>query len=99
MKKMIAIAVFAVAGILATTTASAQTAPRAHYQTVQYGAPPVAVMTTCFVNGANYQVDFNYRIWDINGYGNWFVIGRIQPTPNGPVAIRTDGFRFPAACQ
>jgi hypothetical protein len=98
MKKMIAIAVFAAAGILATTPASAQTAPRAHYQTVQSSTPPVAVMTTCFVNGVNYPVDFNNVIWGLNGYGIWVTIGRIVPTPNGPMAV-SGAWRYAALCQ
>jgi hypothetical protein len=99
MKKIIAIAVFAVAGILATTTASAQTAPLAHYQTVQSSVPPVAVMTVCYINGVNYPVDFNNVIWGQNGYGIWFTIGRIVATPNGLIAVRADGMQFAAACR
>ncbi|MGA3133945.1 MAG: hypothetical protein ABSD59_24555 [Terracidiphilus sp.] len=99
MKKIIAIAVFSVAGILATTTASAQTAPRAQYQTVLYSVPPVAVMTVCYVNGVNYPVDFNNVIWGQNGFGVWFAIGRIVATPNGLIAVRSDGLQFAAVCQ
>lgn len=99
MKRMIAIALFAVAGLIATGSAAAETPQQGHYQTIQHSVPPVPVMTVCEVNGVNYPVDYTYRIWAVNGYGGWFVIGRIVTTPTGPIAIRDDGVRYPAACE
>jgi hypothetical protein len=66
---------------------------------VQYSVPPVPVMTVCEVNGVDYQVDFGYRIWAVNGVGGWFVIGRIQTTPLGLIAVRIDGTQYPAVCE
>jgi hypothetical protein len=97
MKSMIAAAMFSVAGLLLTASASAQT-PQAHYQTVQASVPPVPVMTVCYVNGVNYPVDYSYRIWGTNAAGVWVVIGKINMTPNGPVAVGL-GQAYPAACQ
>lgn len=99
MKRMIAIALFAVASFIATGRAAAETPQQGHYQTIQYSVPPVPVMTVCLVNGVDYQVDYNYRIWAVNGYGLWFVIGQITITPDGPVAVRNDGVSFRAACE
>jgi hypothetical protein len=99
MKRMIAIALFVVAGFIATGNATAETSQQGHLQTIQYSVPPVPVMTVCEVNGVDYQVDYNYRIWAVNGYGRWFVIGRITTTPTGAIAIRNDGARYPAACE
>ncbi len=99
MKRTITIALYAAASILAAGSAVAQRPQQGHYQTIQYSAPPAPVMTVCDVNGVDYQVDFSYRIWAINGYGGWLVIGRIVPTPVGPIAIRNDGMRFSAVCE
>jgi hypothetical protein len=99
MKRIIAIALVTAAGFFATGSSEAQTAQHGHYQTVQYAVPPVPVMTVCEVNGVDYQIDYGYRIWGVNAYGRWFVIGRIVTTPSGPIAIRNDGVRYPAVCQ
>jgi hypothetical protein len=102
MKRLIAVAVamFVVAGCLSTESAEARTFTPAHFLTVQYGVPPVPVMTVCYVNGVNYQVDYGYRIWAVNTYGGWVIIGRIVIEPNGAIiAVRLDGLRFAALCQ
>jgi hypothetical protein len=98
MKWMIAIALLAVAGSLPTKSASAQRPNTAHYQSIQYTVPPVPIMGVCNVNGVDYQVDYNHRIWAVNAYGNWFVIGRIVSNAYGTIAIRNDGTRYPASC-
>lgn len=99
MKRMMAIALLGVAGFLLTKGAPAQEFGQAHMQLVQYSGPPVSVMTMCYVNGVNYPVDYSSRIWGVNGYGTWFVIGRIVNNGYGTVAVRNDGMQFPATCQ
>jgi hypothetical protein len=99
MKRILAIALVIVGSLASIKAVSAQRPQSGHYETVQFGVPPVPVMTVCEVNGVDYQVDYSYRIWGVNGYERWFVIGRIVVTPEGPIAIRLDGARFPAACQ
>jgi hypothetical protein len=99
MKWMSVIVVLAIAGFISTKGAAAHSPQEGHYQTVQYAGPPVPVMTICNVNGVDYQVDYGYRIWGVNNIGQWFVIGRIVSTPNGPIGVRNDGMRFPASCQ
>ena len=99
MKRIILVALFVVAGLIAARNAGAQTLTQGHFQTIQYAVPPVPVMTVCTVNGVDYQIDFNYRIWGVNNFGRWFVIGRIVTMPYGPIAVRNDGVRFPAVCQ
>jgi len=98
MDKMFTLALFAVAGTLSVAAVPSLSSSAAHSQALQYAVPPVPVMMVCNVNGVDYQVDYSYQIWGINALGNWFVIGRIINTPNGTLAIRTDGVRFPAAC-
>ena len=95
---MIAFALFTVAGLFSNGQGIQIPDRQAHYEAVQYSAPPVPVMTVCNVNGVNYQVDYDYRIWDVNALGNWFVIGRIVNTAYGTIAVRRDGTRFPANC-
>ncbi len=102
MKRLIGVAIsmLVIAGILSAQQADARTFTEAHFLTVQYGVPPVPVMTTCFVNGVNYEVDYGYRIWAVNTYGGWVIIGRIVIQPNGTtIAVRLDGVQFAAACQ
>jgi hypothetical protein len=98
MINMIAFALFTVAASFSSADASALSSNTAHYNAVQYSVPPVPVMSVCNVNGVDYQVDYSYRIWGINGVGNWFVIGRIVNTAYGTIAVRNDGTRFPASC-
>lgn len=98
MKWMIAIALLAVAGFLPTRSAQALQPNHAHYQLVQYTVPPVSVMTVCTVAGVNYYVDYSYRIWGVNAYGNWAVLGRIASSAYGTIAIRNDGTYFYASC-
>jgi curli biogenesis system outer membrane secretion channel CsgG len=96
---MIAIALLAVLTVFSHEDTQTPLPPAAaHYQTAQYAVPPSPVMTVCNVNGVDYQIDYSNRIWAINSFGNWFVLGRIVNTPNGTLAIRTDGARFPASC-
>jgi hypothetical protein len=99
MKWMIAIALFAVAILIATGSAAAETPQQAYYQTILYSVPPVPVMEMCFVNGVNYPVGYSYRIWAAYGYGGWVVIGKITNTPNGTIAVRNHLVSFPAFCQ
>ncbi len=101
MKRIFAVlvfAMFAVASFISGKEASAQPARPGHYETVQYAVPPVAVMIVCNVNGVDYPVDFNYRVWGVNGDGTWFVVGRIFATPAGSVAVANNRLRFSAAC-
>ncbi|MGA7524464.1 MAG: hypothetical protein WBW84_18570 [Acidobacteriaceae bacterium] len=102
MKRMMAtaMAMLVVAGFLSTESAEARTFTQAHFLTVQSTVPPVPIATVCDVNGVDYQVDYGNRVWAVNAYGYWLVIGRIVITPYGTtVAIRLDGRQFPAACQ
>lgn len=99
MKRILAVALFMVGSLASLKAISAQRPRSGHYEAIQYGVPPAPVMTVCEVNGVDYQVDYSYRIWGVNGYGQWLVIGRIAVTPNGPIAIRLDGVRYPAVCQ
>lgn len=99
MKKIMMLTPLVFAASLLTGTAVAQTrhdVPR--YQDVQY-APAPTFTNSCEVNGVVYGVDAYSRIWTQNGLGQWFIIGRIIATPNGYIAVRNDGARFPAACQ
>jgi hypothetical protein len=99
MKRILAIALFAVGSLASIKAVSAQRPEQGHYETVQYGAPPAPVMAVCEVNGVGYQVDYGYHIWGVNAYGRWFVIVRIVVTPDGLIATRLDGIRFRAICQ
>jgi hypothetical protein len=99
MRSMLVFALLTVAGFLSTKGAIAQEYGAAHLQLVQYSAPPVPVMTMCFVNGVNYPVDYSGRIWGVNGYGVWFVIGRIVNNGYGAIAVRNDGLQFSATCN
>jgi hypothetical protein len=95
---MIAFALFTVAGLFSNGQGVQIPDRQAHYETVQYSAPPVQVMETCLVNGVNYPVDYYYHIWGTNAAGVWVIIGGINLTPNGPVAIGF-GRVYPALCQ
>jgi len=99
MKRILAIALFAVGSLASIKAVSAQQLQQGHYEMAQYGAPPVPVMSICEIKGVGYQVDYNYRIWGVNGYGQWIVLGRIVVTPDGLIATRLDGARFSATCQ
>jgi hypothetical protein len=99
MKMLIRSGIFALAGLLGSANAQPQFAGTGHLLGIQYSGPPVPVMTTCNVNGVDYQIDFNYRIWGLAGYGQWMVLGEIVRTPTGPVAVRNDGATFPALCR
>lgn len=99
MKRIFAIALFMVGSLVSIKVVSAQRPERGHYKAVQYGAPPVPVMTICEVNRVGYQIDYDYRIWGVNGYGRWSVLGRIVVTPRGLIATGLDGSRLPATCR
>ncbi len=62
MKRILATALFAVGSLASINVVSAQQREQGHYEAVQYGAPPVPVMTICEVNRVGYQVDYDYRI-------------------------------------
>ncbi|HXS13622.1 MAG TPA: hypothetical protein VN734_13020 [Acidobacteriaceae bacterium] len=65
MKRILAIALFAVGSLASIKAMSAQQLEQDHYETVQYGAPPVPIMTVCEVHGVGYQVDYDYQIWSV----------------------------------
>jgi len=97
MKTLIAATVIALVG-LTGSAATAQTLPgNARLLTIQYtqDLPPVPVAAVYNVNGVNYPVDYNRRIWGRNAYGVWSVIGFIESTPYGDVAV-SGGRRYPA---
>jgi hypothetical protein len=99
MRKIMMLALLVCAASLLTGAAAAQTRRDApHYQYVQYVAAPV-LTNSCLVNGVVYGVDANSSIWAQDAYGRWFIMGRIVATPNGYIAVRNDGVRFPASCQ
>jgi hypothetical protein len=99
MRKIMILTSLVLAASLAKGTAMAQTRYDAsRYQDVQYVAAPVFT-DSCEVNGVVYGVDAYSRIWAQNAVGGWFVIGRILAVPNGYIAIRNDGVRYPAVCQ
>jgi len=54
MKRILAIALFAVGSLASIKAMSAQQLEQDHYETVQYGAPPVPIMTVCEVHGVGY---------------------------------------------
>jgi hypothetical protein len=56
MKRKLAIALFAVGSLASIKAMSARRLERGHYETVQYGAPPVPVMTVCEVSGVGYRL-------------------------------------------
>ena len=95
MKWMIAIALFAVAILIATGSAAAETPQQAYYQTILYSVPPVPVMEMCFVNGVNYPVGYSYRIWAAYGYGGWVVIGKMNEKHwSAVITRRSDNVRI-----
>jgi len=98
MLSKITVALLLVAGSLTTKSAAALDVDPAHYQLVQYSLPPVPVMDTCYVNGVNYPVDYSYRIWGTNAAGLWVMIGTINITPAGTIAV-TFGQSYPAICN
>ena len=57
--------------------------------------PPVPIAAIYNVNGVNYPVDYNRRIWGRNAYGVWVVAGYIESGPYGDIAVRGNQ-RFPA---
>ena len=63
MKRMFVIAMLAVAALLSARGASAQQFHHANLVTVATGPIPVAVKTTCWVNGVLYPVDYSNEIW------------------------------------
>jgi len=76
MKRMIAIALFAVAGFIAVSNATSQT-PDAHFQTVQF-SPLYLQIGNCNVNGVVYPVGQDFRVWGYDAYGRPWVIGWVN---------------------
>jgi hypothetical protein len=93
-KKVLALALLAVATLMPASKVSAESLEQGHYQTV---LSPAAIV--CDVSGVDYPVDGLGRIWAADAYGRQFVIGHIVYGPIGPIAVRNDGWRFPAVCQ
>jgi len=96
MKRLIAVAVIVLAGL--TGNATAQTLQGdVRLFTIQYDGdmPAVPIAAVYNINGVNYPVDYNRRIWGRNAYGVWVVTGFIQSTPYGDVAV-SGGMRYPA---
>lgn len=76
MKKLIAIGVLAMAGLMTLGTAGART-PQAQFRTVQFG-PGYQQIGSCNINGVLYPVGQDYRVWGyangsawVIGYVNW----------------------------
>ena len=98
MKKNMVLTLAAAAAFVVSGNAVAQTRheePLLQY--IQYAGPVFTY--SCAINGAVYGVDAYSRIWAQDAMGRWFVMGRIVSTPEGYIAVRNDGVRFPAACQ
>jgi hypothetical protein len=70
---MMAIALFAVAGVIAT--GSAAHGQQAYYQTIQYGS--FQQRGSCNINGVVYPVATDYSVWAHDAYNNWFTIGGV----------------------
>jgi len=83
MKLTSTIAMFSGASLIPSCGASAPRTGEGDRETVQPQIPPVPVMTLCEVNGVDYPIDFGFRIWDIDGRGQWAVIGRVLATTQG----------------
>jgi hypothetical protein len=97
MKRLITVVLIALAGL--TCSATAQTfqgnVPLLAIQYAREDVPPVRVEAVYSINGVNYPVDYNRRIWGRSAYGRWEVIGRIESKPYGDIAITGFG-RYPA---
>ena len=76
MKRIIAIALFVVAGFVAVSNASPQT-PDAHLQTVQF-SPVYLHIGNCNVNGIVYPVGQDFRVWGYDAFGRAWVIGWVN---------------------
>lgn len=74
MKRMIVIAVMALAGFIAGGSAYAR-GQQAQFQTVQYGG--FQQRGACNINGVVYPVAMDYSVWAHDAYNNWFVIGSV----------------------
>jgi len=97
MKKILAIAILAVAGLLPARSASLVT-PKTYFLTTRSSGPPVTVMVVCSVNGVNYPVDFALNIWArLPPNEEWMIIGQLVFTTRGPVAY-SRGIYYPASC-
>ena len=75
MKRMFAIALFAVASCIAFGRAGAQV-PQPHYQTIQFG-PGYSQIGSCNVNGQIYPVGQDFRVWGYSN-GNAWAIGWVN---------------------
>jgi hypothetical protein len=71
----------------------------ASLMTIQ-NASAQTVIARCNVNGVIYAEDSAQDLWAVNGFGYWFVIGRISgPAFGYTTAVRVDGATFSAYCQ
>lgn len=97
MKRLMAIVVIALAGLTSASAVAQTLRGNVRLLTVQYNQdmPPVPIAAVYDINGGNYPVDYNRRIWSRNAYGVWFVIGFIQTREYGEVAVLR-GRIFPA---
>jgi hypothetical protein len=74
MKRMMAIALFALAGFIAAGSAAAR-GQQPHYQTIEYQG--FQQRGSCNVNGVVYPVAMDYTVWGHDAYNNWFTIGTV----------------------
>jgi len=76
MKKIIAIALFAVAGFVARHSVASQM-PQAHLQTIQFG-PAYVQIGSCNVNGVVYPVGQDFHVWGYDAFGRPWIIGWVN---------------------
>ena len=74
MKRMMAIALLALAGFIAAGSAAAR-GQQAHYQTIVYGG--FQQRGACNINGVVYPVATDYSVWGRDAYNNWVPIGGV----------------------
>ena len=74
MKRMMAIALLALAGFIAAGSAAAR-GQQPHYQTIAYGG--FQQRGACNINGVVYPVAMDYSVLGRDAYNNWAPIGSV----------------------
>jgi hypothetical protein len=74
MKRMMAIALLALAGFIAAGSADAH-GQQPQYQNIAYGS--FQQRGACNINGVVYPVAMDYSVWGHDVYNNWFEIGGV----------------------
>lgn len=91
---LVALALFATAIFLRSTSVSAKPESQPQSLTV-----PAGQAVSCLIEGATYPVDRQGQIWAIGNRGRWFVTGHLEHGAEGVIATRADGRQSPAVCQ